>query len=150
MKIHTYDLKNGKASRKELVAAAKFFASQLMTPRLTNTLSICIRVTDPEDSVVEGLCTWLDDPYRPKEFSVKIKGGTIKEMLLTLAHEMVHVKQYARGELRDLLSLNKFTVNYKGTRHRLIVSDDPKYMTQPWEVEAFELEEILYNAYMVP
>mgnify|MGYP001210788531 FL=1 len=54
----------------------------------------------------------------------------LRKLLLTIAHEMVHVKQYARGEL------------YQGTRiakHRWQgkwISNNLDYWDQPWEIEA--------------
>lgn len=119
-----------------------------MTKRLSDTLTLFIRITDPKTSVVAGLCTWLDEPTRPKEFSIKIVGDTKEEMLKTLAHEMVHVKQYSRGELRDLISFGGGIVNFMGTRYRMIDSDLSEYMEQPWEIQAFSQEPILYNKYI--
>ena len=51
------------------------------------------------------------------------------EVCLTIAHELIHAKQYASGVLEDM--------NWKGKCYR-----DTKYYTElPWEEEAFRKEE---------
>ena len=63
-------------------------------------------------------------------------------MLISLAHEMVHVKQYARGELKDYLRDD--VVRWKRKIFRL---SEVEYWTSPWEVEAYEKDKILYEAF---
>ena len=59
------------------------------------------------------------------------------DMLKTLAHEMVHAKQYLRDEL------NGYKDTWKGKPcHRLMKK---KWEDQPWEVEANRLEDKLYR-----
>lgn len=58
------------------------------------------------------------------------------EMMQTLAHEMVHVKQYFRKELDGTGCKFK----WKGRN-----ADGYQYENQPWEREAFKLEKGLYK-----
>tara|TARA_B110000503_G_scaffold85316_1_gene129716 strand:+ start:805 stop:993 length:189 start_codon:yes stop_codon:yes gene_type:complete len=55
----------------------------------------------------------------------------------TLAHELVHVKQFARGELSDNLQY------WKGKD-----CSDTDYWKQPWEKEARRLQKKLMNDFM--
>jgi hypothetical protein len=55
----------------------------------------------------------------------------------TLAHEMVHVKQFAKGHLRS----EDGKTYWKGQR----VMNRVKYLDQPWELEAFAKQEILFR-----
>jgi hypothetical protein len=55
----------------------------------------------------------------------------------TLAHEMVHVKQFAKGQLQSADGKNY----WMGKR----VTRRVKYLDQPWEVEAFQRQEILFR-----
>jgi len=65
---------------------------QLM-PRM-RTLDICIQIED--DCDIYGYCLAVDK----REFVIEIKEDLKAfEFIETLCHEMVHVKQYARGEL---------------------------------------------------
>ena len=61
---------------------------------------------------------------------------TLMEMATTLAHEMVHVRQLAKG-------IMKFAPNevryWKGKRY----TKKTKYLDMPWELDAFSKQEIL-------
>ena len=57
-----------------------------------------------------------------------------REFITALCHEMVHVKQYLRGELKYLRGKEL----WKGRD-----CTDMEYMEQPWEKEAYKLQEKL-------
>lgn len=61
-----------------------------------------------------------------------------KEIIQTLAHEMVHIHQYHR---HDLVFKNK-RVYWKGIDHT-----DTRYKKRPWEVEAFKKEKALADKF---
>ena len=61
---------------------------------------------------------------------------TLDEIMLNLAHELVHAKQFVRGELHS--NLNKWkSLDYSNTA----------YSRQPWEKEAYLLEDELLEKY---
>jgi hypothetical protein len=61
----------------------------------------------------------------------------IERLIIALAHEMVHVKQYARGQITHGKNLNsRFWMGKKFRGH---------YYDLPWEVEAFSKERVLAN-----
>ena len=60
-----------------------------------------------------------------------------ERLIITLAHEMVHVKQYARGQVTH--SKNRKARYWMGKK----VKED--YYNQPWEIEAFSKERVLAN-----
>jgi hypothetical protein len=62
---------------------------------------------------------------------------SIKDIGLTLAHEMVHVRQMARGTLRTVNG----TSFWAGKRY----TKRTKYLDQPWEQDAFARQEILFR-----
>ena len=70
-------------------------------------------------------------------YVVTIKPGRLHEMGITLAHEMVHVKQLARGVLKT----KNGTKYWRGKRY----SKNTKYLNTPWELEAFAKQEILFR-----
>jgi hypothetical protein len=70
-------------------------------------------------------------------YVITIKPGRLHEMGITLAHEMVHVKQLARGVLKTKNG-NKY---WRGKRY----SKNTKYLNTPWELEAFAKQEILFR-----
>lgn len=61
----------------------------------------------------------------------------IKDVGLTLAHEMVHVRQMARGILKTLNGVHYWC----GKRY----SKRVKYLDQPWEQDAFARQEIIFR-----
>jgi hypothetical protein len=62
---------------------------------------------------------------------------SIKDIGLTLAHEMVHVRQMAKGTLKTING----THYWAGKRY----TKRTKYLDQPWEVDAFARQEIIFR-----
>lgn len=56
---------------------------------------------------------------------------------LTLAHEMVHFKQYAKGHLRK----DGDIFHWRGKQY----SADMPYLDMPWEVEAYSKQELMFR-----
>lgn len=126
----------------ELKEAAEFFIDSLLTKRQSKNLSLNIVF---EDMDIKGYCEWLDKPVKPKEFKIAIsKKYKQKTILLTLAHEIVHLKQYTLGELTD--QTTKSNVKWK---KELINEDSIDYYYLPYEIEAYGLEfGLFYNLRM--
>ena len=78
-----------------------------------------------------GYATQLDN----REFEIELdKNVSIVELVETLCHEMVHIRQYVRKKLND-----------SGTKwdNQQINSEEIDYHDLPWEKEAYNLEEKL-------
>lgn len=58
----------------------------------------------------------------------------------TLAHEMIHVKQYAKGQL-DVVTKRNGRVDFKWLGR----INKAEYLDAPWEQEAFSKERLLAN-----
>ncbi len=92
------------------------------------------------DHGAQGLC-WGDHKSHAEISIARTSNGdafTLEEMMQTLAHEMVHAKQYLRRELCG------YTMAWKGRKPR-----NYKYENAPWEKEAYRLEEELFNKHWV-
>lgn len=127
--------------KKELVRATHFFGrcllSRQMLPHID--LEIIMKTTIPE----LGMCsvTFYNGWYKPRQFEIVLKRHkSFKNTIATLAHEMVHLKQFAKGEL----NINQ-TKWHKG----LIDTQQIPYLQWPWEVEASLYENILYELYIL-
>jgi hypothetical protein len=70
-------------------------------------------------------------------YIVVVKPGSLKDVGTTLAHEMIHVKQLARGYLQ----IKNGARYWCGRRYRKNV----KYLSQPWELDAFSKQEIIFR-----
>jgi hypothetical protein len=138
--------RGGTKEQKKLAKdVAKFCAEKLMTKRLAETLKVTIFfVHDLGD--LEGDCGYEDDESpRPKEYSIRIRNSTQKiiTQMRTICHEMVHVKQYAKGEMKELWKPARYT-RYQGK----VYPEKMNYWDTPWEVEAFGREVGLYTRWV--
>lgn len=70
-------------------------------------------------------------------YIVSIKPGKWQDIGITLAHEMVHVKQLAKG----MLKAENGVKYWRGKRY----SKRIKYLDTPWEQEAFAKQEIIFR-----
>lgn len=114
-----------------LLDATRHYAKELMSKRLTDVLTIDIVLVRDlyKREQVYGDCTWEDQNHRPREFTIRLdsrKNPIIP--LKTLAHEMVHVKQFARNELKDTMAGKQ---KWLGKTY-----DKVPYWELPWEIEA--------------
>lgn len=108
-----------------IVLAVRNFAQQLGISRLKNNILVRVhnKVFINEDGT-QALCESLDQ----RSFILDI--CMYSNWVVNLAHEMVHVKQFARGELDSGLTSwksNKYCANIE-------------YWDQPWEKEARRLQ----------
>ena len=102
---------SNKAVRRLIETAAWFYAEKLMGKRLMESLEITINLKKNllSKEGFEGTAMWEDDSYRPKEFTIEIDTtAKIRNILITLAHEMVHVKQWAKNEMYEYMNVAGF------------------------------------------
>lgn len=127
----------------EVKFATAFFAIYLMGEKLAKNLDIEIRFEDQGRN--EGVCNPVDSERRPRSFEIGVRPTMQRYKLLQcLAHEMVHVKQYARGELSSEL----ITAKWQGKTFKITNSMED-YLNWPWEVEAYGRDRSLYLFYQV-
>ena len=89
---------------------------------------------------VYGWCTVMDSNSRPREFEIELHNKMNVDLYLqTLFHELWHVYQHVKGNLKDKYGKRL----WRGTDHT-----ETDYSDQPWEVEARQMEEFLYNEYL--
>jgi hypothetical protein len=85
-----------------------------------------------EDGIF-GSCIWEDVHFKPNKFTIEIDPDQKLHVLLNcLAHEMVHVKQWAKGEYYQSLRNAKVYFFNKTT----VDTNKVVYWEQPWEIEA--------------
>ena len=89
---------------------------------------------------VYGWVGVIDCDYRPRAFEIEMHNQlTLEHYTRTLLHELWHVYQHVMGVLKD-----KY-----GKRHwRGIDHSDTDYSEQPWELQAFQMEEVLYEEFL--
>ena len=108
---------------KQYYEAISFFSDKLRLPD-----GILIDFTYSNKMSVKGLC-WRDER---QNFYIRLRTKqTRRDLLDTIAHEMVHIKQYLKNEIDD--SLN----TWKGQVRK----------DEPWEEEAEDLAICLVNQF---
>ena len=126
---------SNKLNRKLVKTAAWWYAEKLMGKRLMSGLEININLSKTllSKDGNEGTAIWEDESIRPKEFTIALDSTcNIRNILITLAHEMVHVKQWAKGEMYEYVEQDM--VRFNKTKFNLA---DINYWDYPWEIEAF-------------
>ena len=84
--------------------AAYFYGKYLIGGgKLFNNIRLTIQFEKVNsDDGDYAYCDWTDDNNNCREFQIGIdRSLSKKEALLALAHEMVHLKQYAKGEMTE-------------------------------------------------
>ena len=88
---------------------------------------------------VQGWCMHIDGNACHVTIDKRLKGD---DFITCVLHELVHVKQHLKKELKDV-NHGCFSM-WKGS---VIHLDDTNYYDLPWEKEAYELQEVLLNEY---
>lgn len=128
--------------RATLKTATRCFAEVLMSPQMIRHLSIKIILKENLDA--GGYCQ-SDDDRKPRNFTIQIYKSRRKFTLLEiLAHEMIHVKQMATGQLKDVSINRESVVLWCG----VVYEHDVSYWDQPWEIEAYGLQNSLVAKYL--
>lgn len=134
--------KNTKIGKDEVKYATEWMAQLILSNKMMRNLFVQVEFT-PEYGL-KGSTECLDQDYRPREFKICIDPNlSRRNQLLTLAHELVHVKQFAMGEMRytkytELIKWNKQTIH----------NEETEYWDLPWEIEAFGREYGMYIRYV--
>ena len=125
--------------------AALYYGALLLGTRMLNNIYLDIKLTKDlkKKEQAYGYCHIIDDDLnRPREFMIELDTSmkhSFDQILIWLAHEMVHLKQFVRGELFDY---ETGKVQWKRRMYGNVHYED-----QPWEKEAYRLEEKLYNEF---
>ena len=130
---------------KEVSSAALYYGALLLGTRMLNNIYLDIKLTNnlKKKEKAYGYCHIVDDNLsRPREFMIELDASMkygFDDILTWLAHEMVHLKQFVRGELCDY---ETGRVQWKTRSFGKVHYDD-----QPWEKEAYRLEGVLYEEF---
>jgi hypothetical protein len=136
--------RGGTLKQKKLAKSiAEFCIEKLMSFRLSKNLDIRIIFKNTLYKKTESFgetAYYEDSGMPPKDFVIEIDSNLrLRNMLETIAHEMVHIKQWATGEMKE----TKHNHITKFRKHE-VNSSKVSYWDQPWEIEALGREEGLF------
>ena len=129
----------GTRKEQRMVHDAFNFALKYLMPRKRN-LTIDINITDiPDDADAYHCC------IEKGQHEIEVQKGLIEEDFITaIFHEMVHVRQHERGDLKD----HGIRKAWKGEEYFGIYDTTETYKNLPWEEEAYRLQEEMYNKWI--
>ena len=99
--------KHNKALHQSLGNAALFYGEELLGKRMAKNIYLDIKLTKDmkKKEGAYGYCHIVDDSLsKPREFMIELDTSmrqSFENILIWLAHEMVHLKQFVRKELWD-------------------------------------------------
>jgi len=142
------DILNCRSKKKKHLyyKAVEYFASSLM-PKVKNIhMDICLE----NNLDADAFCTQIENKYFIIEVSKQLP---LNEQIKSIAHEMVHCKQFHSKKLQykenKIFWRNKAYNNNSLSRDSLTIDEYHSYLNLPWEVEAYELEADLYNNFLM-
>jgi len=124
----------GKYQQRKYVRSMVNFCIDSLMPRLKHKLDITVELKTNKDGLGDnlGTCIWEDTNNRPRLFLIEACSKlNMRTLLITIAHEMVHVKQFARNEQKHMIRANK--VKWMG---KTVDTNKVSYWELPWEIEA--------------
>jgi hypothetical protein len=148
----TYIIGHLSKVKKNLLVSLTDNSLEYLVPNIKDNLVIDIichtnkkkhaEIVDKLPNTYLGMCTVLDDRVtKPEMFQIDLSVDCLFSTTLdTLAHELVHVKQYTTGQLRVYDEKN---VKWKSKKYS--VGKNLNYWFEPWEVEARGLSWAMVN-----
>ena len=136
---------HNKELSKTLYEASQYFGEYLLGKRMDRNIELDIKLTNgmKKKEGAYGYCHIIDDNLnKPREFQIELDASvkySFMQIVTWLAHEMVHLKQFVRGELFDY---ETGQVQWKKRKYSTVA-----YKDQPWEKEAYRLESELYELF---
>jgi hypothetical protein len=128
----------------KVVKKAMNFYANFLLPDVQDEIYVSLNIICGKN--YGGSCITHDD-FEPREFFMELDGELdAEEAFRTLAHEMVHVKQFALGELKSKLVNGVPQDTWKQKNYTFASEDDLLYFA-PWEVEAYGLSEGLLHKF---
>jgi hypothetical protein len=122
--------------------AVYFYAEELLSSKMLENIYLRVKFDkNIKDCYGYASVEERTDWGKARDFLIEInpKIGA-RDILKALAHEMVHIKQYAYDETNDNLT------RWKGLP---MDGDFEDYWRQPWEIEAYGLEAGLFRKFVV-
>jgi len=132
-----------KSDRKLLIdACITFYAKELKIDK--NKFCLIVKSTKGlvKDTNAAGMAYRIPDYLRidnlsPKLYFMQLDSSIAMEQLIqTIAHEMVHIKQFVKGQI----SYKGRSMYWLGNR---VVKSKINYYDMPWEIDAWSKEKVL-------
>lgn len=129
-------LSRNKVSRDLIMTLARFYEQELKLTRSTYKLVIMNVPGLAKNEKIAGMVTIIGDKSLVLVVDSRL---SVDNLIESLAHEMVHVKQIVRGHLKQVTKRGRSHFLWLGKRYNV------DYFDTPWELEAYGRQAILAN-----
>jgi len=120
--------------------ASHYFAEQLISPKMLQQIHLKIKFDSKLEEYGYASVKQHASLKKRRHYLIEINPHIgARDILDTLAHEMVHIKQYVYGETNESLT------RWKGQ----MISEDVDYFNHPWEIEAYGMSRGLFTKFVV-
>jgi hypothetical protein len=134
--MKTVVVQGGNKFQREMIQNLAEWTLQELLPR-HRRVDVAIRLKDLSKDGVEGWCMEEEDRF----FIVDVeKKQSLRDLVTTVVHELVHVKQYVKREMVDYY--DRKAQSRKIRWKKTVYGYGTSYHRQPWEKEAFKLQEV--------
>lgn len=138
MNLKVYGYRH-KLYEEEITTAAYFYAVNLLSTKMIENIDVEIYIKSSMQDLGNCTITHFNRWGKPRFFEIQLKHSrNVDKMIFTLAHEFVHLKQFAYEQLNDE------NTKWHGFE---IDSESVGYSDLPWEIEASCLEYVLFEDY---
>lgn len=126
-----------KEKREFIEAVSRLFAKNLKIDKSKYTLIISSVSNLIKINNMRGSACMLGPKFISIQLDSKLR---FDDLISTLAHEMIHAKQYIKGQFKiKITKAGKSNFYWCGKKY------NTNYFDSPWEIEAFSRERILAN-----
>jgi hypothetical protein len=123
-----------------LTKAIKYYSESLMSKKMLENLFLSVKFNSKLDVFGYAQIDEYNISGKPRIFSIELNPDIgAADILKTLAHEMVHIKQFVYGDTNESLS------KWKGIK----IQDSMEYYSLPWEIEAHGREIGLFTNFAI-
>ena len=135
------NVENGISKERRLMSDLAYYCVKKLMPRKQNLEVDIIQIKNLQET--DGDLASCIDTEDLNTFEIQLdKGMSLRKKLLSLAHEMVHVKQFTRKELEHTTSINRQL--WRGKNY----NTKNRYYDLPWEIEAYGRELGLFTTWI--
>ena len=128
----------GKTTKKQS-QAINFFADCLFSHQLKRHLWVEVRQRRMNGVYGYVFIESYNVSGKPRHFVIVMNSKMPSDLKIrTLAHEMIHIKQYVYNELNEEMTM---------WRGRKVNSEKIPYFNQPWEIEAWKKGDKIYEQF---
>lgn len=124
-----------------------FVLRSLLPPAIYKKVHVTLKMSDEDTSDWAAAVPIDMHKVKPSLFDIEVyrSAAGLEDigLLLVISHELVHIKQFATGQLRGYVT-TRATMMWRWN-NKLV--REPNYWLQPWEVEAHGLERTMLHHY---